>query len=46
MRIDSIQVYQVDLPFSDGVYRLSGGRTYSEFDSTIVRLVTDDGLEG
>jgi len=46
MQIESIDVYQVDLPYSGGVYHLSGGRTYSEFDATIVRLTTDDGLEG
>ncbi|WP_129113844.1 mandelate racemase/muconate lactonizing enzyme family protein [Halegenticoccus tardaugens] len=46
MQIESIDVYQVDLPYSGGVYHLSGGRTYSEFDATVVRLVTDDGLEG
>jgi L-alanine-DL-glutamate epimerase-like enolase superfamily enzyme len=46
MRITSIDVYQVDLPYSGGVYHLSGGRTYSEFDATVVRLVTDDGSEG
>jgi len=38
MQIESIDVYQVDLPYSGGVYHLSGGRTYSEFDATIVRL--------
>lgn len=46
MNIARIEVYQIDLPYKHGVYRLSGGRTYSEFDATIVRLVTDDGLEG
>lgn len=46
MRIEAIDVYQVDLPFSDGVYRLSGDRTYAEFDATIVRLTTDEDLEG
>lgn len=46
MKIAEIEVYQVDLPYKHGVYHLSGGRTYSEFDATIVRLITDDGLEG
>jgi len=46
MEIASIDVYQVDLPFADGTYQLSGGRTYSRLDSTIVRLMTDDGLGG
>jgi L-alanine-DL-glutamate epimerase-like enolase superfamily enzyme len=46
MRIAGIEVYQVDLPYAGGVYRLSGGRTYTGFDATIVRVVTDDGQEG
>lgn len=46
MRIAAIEVYQVDLPYTGGVYRLSGGRTYTSFDATIVRLLTDDGIEG
>jgi cis-L-3-hydroxyproline dehydratase len=46
MRITSISVFQVDLPFSGGVYRLSGGREYRSFDATILRIETDAGLEG
>ena len=46
MKITGIEVYQIDLPYAGGVYRLSGGRTYTTFDATIVRLVTDEGLEG
>jgi cis-L-3-hydroxyproline dehydratase len=46
MRIASISVFQVDLPFSGGVYRLSGGREYCSFDATIVRIETDAGVEG
>jgi L-alanine-DL-glutamate epimerase-like enolase superfamily enzyme len=46
MRITSISVFQVDLPFSGGVYRLSGEREYRNFDATIVRIETDAGLEG
>lgn len=46
MKLISIDVYQVDLPYSDGVYRLSSGRTYTGFDATIVRLSTDEGIEG
>ncbi|KAI9166343.1 Cis-3-hydroxy-L-proline dehydratase [Paramyrothecium foliicola] len=29
-----------------GVYRLSGGRTYESFDSTIVRITTQNGIQG
>ncbi|MDX1609075.1 MAG: mandelate racemase/muconate lactonizing enzyme family protein [Halofilum sp. (in: g-proteobacteria)] len=46
MRIAAIEVYQVDLPYAGGVYRLSGGRSYETFDATIVRIESDDGLEG
>lgn len=46
MRIASIDVFQVDLPFAGGVYRLSGGREYESFDATFVRVTTDTGVEG
>lgn len=46
MKIRQIDVYQVDLPYSGGVYLLSGGREYRSFDATIVRIETDCGLEG
>ena len=46
MRVERIDVFQVDLPYSGGLYRLSGGREYRSFDSTIVRITTDDGTEG
>ena len=46
MKIERIEVYQLDLPYSGGVYRLSGGRKYPSFDATVVRVVSDDGVEG
>jgi L-alanine-DL-glutamate epimerase-like enolase superfamily enzyme len=46
MQIERIDVFQKDLPFAGGVYTLSGGREYRSFDATIVRLTTDDGIEG
>ncbi|MDZ7828217.1 MAG: mandelate racemase/muconate lactonizing enzyme family protein [Halofilum sp. (in: g-proteobacteria)] len=46
MKITAIEVYRVDLPYAGGVYHLSGGRSYTGFDATIVRLETDDGIEG
>jgi cis-L-3-hydroxyproline dehydratase len=46
MKINSIDVFQVDLPFSGGSYLLSGGREYRAFDATVVRIATDAGLEG
>ena len=46
MKISRIELYQLDLPYSGGVYLLSGGREYRSFDASIVRVVTDDGTEG
>lgn len=46
MKITQIDVFQVDLPYSGGVYTLSGGREYRSFDATFVRISADDGLEG
>lgn len=46
MKLTSIEVFQVNLPYSGGTYSLSGGRTYTSFDATFVRLETDTGLEG
>lgn len=45
-QIKRIDVFQVDLPYSGGVYRLSGGREYTSFDTTIVRIITQNGVEG
>lgn len=46
LSIKRIDVFQVDLPYSGGVYTLSGGREYRSFDATIVRITTQNGLEG
>ena len=46
MQIAKIEVFQVDLPYRGGVYRLSGGREFRSFDGTIVCVTTDNGLEG
>ncbi|MEM7343119.1 MAG: mandelate racemase/muconate lactonizing enzyme family protein [Chloroflexota bacterium] len=46
MKIAKIDVFQVDLPYSGGVYTLSGGREYRSFDATFVRITADNGLEG
>ena len=46
MKITRCEVFQLDLPYRGGVYRLSGGREFTSFDGTFVRLVTDSGHEG
>jgi len=46
MKIKRIELYQVDLPYSGGTYLLSGGREFTNFDASIVRVVADDGTDG
>lgn len=46
MKIARIELYEVRLPYSGGVYRLSGGREYRAFDAAIVRVEADNGAEG
>ncbi|MBX2839478.1 MAG: mandelate racemase/muconate lactonizing enzyme family protein [Gammaproteobacteria bacterium] len=46
MKLTSVAVYQVNLPFDGGVYQLSGGREWTGMDSTIVKLETDQGVVG
>ncbi|KAK4924219.1 hypothetical protein LTR49_008740 [Elasticomyces elasticus] len=46
LKIARIEVYQVDLGYSGGVYRLSGGRELNSFDATIVRITTQTGIDG
>jgi len=46
MKIRRISAYQVDLPLHEGSYKWSGGKSVTVFDSTIVKVETDTGLEG
>ena len=46
MKICRISAYQADLPLVEGPYNWSGGNTVTVFDSTIVRIDTDEGLSG
>jgi L-alanine-DL-glutamate epimerase-like enolase superfamily enzyme len=46
MRITKITAYRLDLPFRDGAYRCSGGRSALGFDSLVVRIDTAEGLTG
>ncbi|KAH6889349.1 enolase C-terminal domain-like protein [Thelonectria olida] len=46
LKIARIDVFQVDLPYSRGVYHLSGGRAVTRFDGTFVRITTNNGIEG
>ncbi len=44
--IAKISVYAVQVPIKEGTYTMSGGRALDEFDTTIVRVQTKDGLVG
>jgi len=46
MKITRISAYQVDLPLHEGSYKWSGGKSVDVFDSTVVRIETDEGLTG
>ena len=46
MKIRKISVYQVDLPLHEGSYKWSGGKSVTVFDSTVVRIDTDEGVVG
>lgn len=46
MKITRISAYQVDLPLHEGNYNWSGGKSVSMFDSTVVRIDTDQGITG
>jgi L-alanine-DL-glutamate epimerase-like enolase superfamily enzyme len=46
MKITRIAAYQVDLPLHEGSYKWSGGKSVEVFDSTVVRVETDEGVIG
>ncbi len=46
MKIKRIELFDLHLPYSGGSYELSGGRIYTGFDSVVVCVTTDTGLEG
>lgn len=46
MKIVGIRVYQTDLPLAEGRYSWADGKFVEVFDSSVVALETDDGLEG
>jgi len=46
MKITRIAAHRVELPLHEGSYNWSGGKSVSVFDSTIVRVETDDGVVG
>ena len=46
MKISRIAAFKVDLPLHEGSYNWSGGKSVRVFDSTVVRIETDDGAVG
>lgn len=46
MKITRITAFQVDLPLHEGRYSWSGGKSVDVFDSTVVRIETDEGVTG
>ena len=46
MKISKISVFQVNLPLHEGSYNWAGGKSVKVFDSTVVRIETDEGIIG
>jgi L-alanine-DL-glutamate epimerase-like enolase superfamily enzyme len=46
LKISAIRVYQVDLPLVEGRYSWSEGKYVEVFDSTVVEILTDEGVVG
>jgi L-alanine-DL-glutamate epimerase-like enolase superfamily enzyme len=46
MKVRRISAYRVELPLHEGSYKWSAGKSVTVFDSTVVRMETDDGLVG
>ena len=46
MRITGFKLYQVDLPLHEGSYCWSEGKSVDVFDSTVVQIETDAGIDG
>ena len=46
MKIRRIAAYRSELPLREGSYKWSGGKSVAVFDSTLVRVETDEGLIG
>jgi cis-L-3-hydroxyproline dehydratase len=46
MRITAIEAYTYELGYRYGTYVMSGGRVVRTLTSTVVRIVTDEGIDG
>ena len=46
MKIQTVEIFQYDVSYRDGVYTMSHGRAQAGEPSLVVRITTDDGLVG
>jgi L-alanine-DL-glutamate epimerase-like enolase superfamily enzyme len=46
LRVRAVEVYGYQLTYAHGRYVMSGGRVVDRLPSTVVRVVTDEGLDG
>lgn len=46
MKIKRVDVFDFELTYIHGVYKMSGGRDVTALPSTLVRITSDDGREG
>ena len=46
MKIDRIEVYGYELSYRYGKYVMSGNQVINSIPSTVVRILTDSGIEG
>ncbi len=46
MKIKRISIFKVELPLVEGQYNWSEGKSVSAFDSTVVKMETDEGITG
>jgi cis-L-3-hydroxyproline dehydratase len=46
MKIQSIEAYTYEIGYRYGTYVMSGGRIVNTLTSTVVRVVTDEGIDG
>lgn len=46
MKITGVRIYQMDLPLKEGRYSWGNGKYVEVFDSTLVAVETDAGIEG
>src|SRR5262249_39153480 len=46
MKIRRITAFRIELPLHEGSYKWSGGKSVTVFDSTVVRIDTEEGVTG